>query len=127
MNYFFQPSELPLSQCFRYPDHVCLGYSLWANRDKKGKFLIAYFLCAYMPVYRVPYRLKFSTVSSHMIKCLLTEFGGASGENIWLGVMKKGPHCAQSVGYDPEPNIFQFSPSTQSIRTQYFGFVRQEC
>ena len=77
-----------------------------------------------MPVYRVPYRLKFSTVSSHMIKCLLTEFGGASGENIWLGVMKKGPHCAQSVGYDPEPNIFQFSPSTQSIRTQYFGFVR---
>ena len=62
-----------------------------------------------------------------MIKCLLTEFGGASGENIWLGVMKKGPHCARSVGHDPKPNIFQSGPTTQSIRTQHFGFVRQEC
>ena len=32
MNYFSQPSELPLSQCFRYPDHVCLGYSLPSSR-----------------------------------------------------------------------------------------------
>ena len=44
-----------------------------------------------------------------MIKCLLTEFGGASGENIKLRVMKKGPRCA---------------PTTPSISTQYFGFVR---
>ena len=62
-----------------------------------------------MPVYRVPFRLKFLTVSGHMIKCLLTEFGGASGENIKLRVMKKGPRCA---------------PTTPSISTQYFGFVR---
>ena len=47
-----------------------------------------------MPVYRVPFRLKFLTVSGHMIKCLLTEFGGTSGENIKLRVMKKGPRCA---------------------------------
>ena len=62
-----------------------------------------------MPVYRVPFRLKFLTVSGHMIKCLLTEFGGTSGENIKLRVMKKGPRCA---------------PTTQSRSTQYFGFVR---
>ena len=62
-----------------------------------------------MPVYRVPFRLKFLTVSGHMIKCLLTEVGGASGENIKLRVMKKGPRCA---------------PTTPSISTQYFGFVR---
>ena len=61
-----------------------------------------------MPVYRVPFRLKFLTVSGHMIKCLLTEFGGASGENIKLRVMKKGPRCAPY----------------HSISTQYFAFVR---
>ena len=44
-----------------------------------------------------------------MIKCLLTEFGGTSGENIKLRVMKKGPRCA---------------PTTPSISTQYFGFAR---
>ena len=43
-----------------------------------------------------------------MIKCLLTEFGGTSGENIKLTVMKKGPRCAPY----------------HSISTQYFGFVR---
>ena len=43
-----------------------------------------------------------------MIKCLLTEFGGTSGENIKLRVMKKGPRCAPY----------------HSISTQYFGFVR---
>ena len=77
-----------------------------------------------MPVYRVPFRLKFSTVGGHMIKCLLTEFGGASGENIKLRVMKKAPRCARSVGHDPEPNIFPSGPTTQTISTQYFDFVR---
>ena len=63
-----------------------------------------------MPVYRVLFRLKFSSVSGHMIKCLLTEFGRASAENIWLGVMKERPRCARSVGHDPEPSIF-FRPA----------------
>ena len=44
-----------------------------------------------------------------MIKCLVTEFGWAERDNIWLSVMKQGPRCA---------------PTTQSIKTQYFGFVR---
>ena len=42
MNHFSQLSELPLSQCFTYPDHVCLGYSLplplGAYRNKKEEF-----------------------------------------------------------------------------------------
>ena len=59
-----------------------------------------------------------------MIKCLLIEFGGASGENIKLGVMKKAPRCARSVGHDPEPNIYPSGPTTQTISTQYFDFVR---
>ena len=63
-----------------------------------------------MPVYRVLFRLKFSSVSGHVIKCLLTKFGGASANNIWLGVMKERPHFARSVGHDPEPNIF-FRPA----------------
>ena len=75
-----------------------------------------------MPVYRFALTLK--TVSGHVIKNLLTEFSGVSGENIWLWVMKQGPRCARYVDHDPEPNNFPFGPSTQSIRTQYFGFVR---
>ena len=75
-----------------------------------------------MPVYRFPLTLKM--VSGHMIKCLLTEFSGASGENIWLWAMKLEPRCARSIGHDPEPNNFPSGPTTQLIRTQYFGFVR---
>ena len=59
-----------------------------------------------MSVYRFPLTLKM--VSGHMIKSLLTEFGGASEENIKLRVMKKGPRCAPY----------------HSISPQYFGFVR---
>ena len=59
-----------------------------------------------------------------MIKCLLTEFGGAGRENICLSVMKQGPRCARSVGHMPKPNIFPSGPTTQSIITQHFGSVR---
>ena len=58
-----------------------------------------------------------------MIKCSLTEFGGASAENIWLGVMKKRPRCVRSVGHDPEPSIFPSGPTTRSTSAQYFGFI----
>ena len=64
-----------------------------------------------MPVYRVLFKLKFSTISGHMIKCLLTEFGKAGRENICLSVMKQGR--ARSVGHVPEPNIFPSGPTTQ--------------
>ena len=63
-------------------------------------------ICARMPVYRVLFRSKFSTVSGHMIKCLLTEFCWAGRENIRLSVTKQGPRCA---------------PTTWSISTKYFG------
>ena len=118
---FSQPSELPLSQCFRYLDHVCFRLfpsPLQATRNKIAYF----FFCARMPVYRFALPLK--TLSGHVIKNLLTEFSGVSGENIWLWVMKQGPRCARSVDHDPEPNNFPSGPSTQSIRIQYFGFVR---
>ena len=75
-----------------------------------------------MPVYRVLFRSKFSSVSSHIIKCLLTEFGGASAENIWLGVMKKRPRCARSVGHDPEPNIFSVRPYHSINKCTVFRF-----
>ena len=43
-----------------------------------------------------------------MIKCSLTEFGGASAENIWLGVMKKRPLCVRSVaGMIPSQVFFR--------------------
>ena len=64
-----------------------------------------------MPVYRVLFKLKFSTISGHMIKCLLTEFGKAGRENICLSVMKQGR--ARFVGHVPEPNIFPSGPTTQ--------------
>ena len=53
----------------------------------------------------------------HMIKCLLTEFGGAGRENIWREVMAHGPRCAQSVRHDLGPNIFPSGLPTQSIST----------
>ena len=61
---------------------------------------------ARMPVYRVLFRSKFSTVSGHMIKCLLTEFCWAGRENIRLSVTKQGP---------------RYAPTSQSISTQYLG------
>ena len=76
---------------------------LCAYTNKKNK------ICPRMPVYCVLFRSKFSTVSGYMINCWLTEFGWAGRENIWLSVIKQGPRCA---------------PTTQSISTQYFGFVR---
>ena len=123
----FSPSELPLSQCFRYPDHVCLCYSLLSSgliEIKRKSFDCIFFACPYarMPVYRVLFRSKFSSVSSHIIKCLLTEFGGASAENIWLGVMKKRPRCARSVGHDPEPNIFSVRPYHSINKCTVFRF-----
>ena len=39
-------------------------------------------------------------------------------------MIKQAPSCARSVGLDPEPNIFPSGPTTQSMSTQYFGFVR---
>ena len=57
---------------------------------------------------RVLFRSTFSTVSGHMIYCLLTDLGWAGRENIWLSVMKQGPRCA---------------PTTQSISTQYHSVL----
>ena len=60
-----------------------------------------------------------------MIKCSLTEFGGASAENIWLGVMKKRPCCVRSVaGMIPSQVFFPSVPTTRSTSAQYFGFIR---
>ena len=42
----------------------------------------------------------------HMIKSLLTEFGRAGRENIWLSVMKHGPRCARSVPVVTSSQIF---------------------
>ena len=59
-----------------------------------------------------------------MIKCSLTEFGGASAENIWLGVMKKRPRYVRSVaGMIPSQVFFPSGPTTRSTSAQYFGFI----
>ena len=106
---------------------MCLCYSLLSSgliEIKRKSFDCIFFACPYarMPVYRVLFRSKFSSVSSHIIKCLLTEFGGASAENIWLGVMKKRPRCARSVGHDPEPNIFSVRPYHSINKCTVFRF-----
>ena len=54
-----------------------------------------------------------------MIKWLLTELSQAGQENIWLSVRTYEPHYAQSVHPDRKPNIFPFSPPTQSLNTFY--------
>ena len=53
-----------------------------------------------------------------------SEFGLVGRKNIWLSIIKQAPSCVRSVGLDPEPNIFPSGPTTQSMSTQYFGFVR---
>ena len=40
-NHFSQTSELPLSKCFRYPDHLCFSLFpslLWVNRKENENF-----------------------------------------------------------------------------------------
>ena len=44
-----------------------------------------------------------------MIKCLLTEFGRAGWENIWLSVRTHGPRCTPSV--QPRAKYFPVRPS----------------
>ena len=117
----FQVSRSRVFRLFPFP--------LWANGNKKEKFRLHIFcvpVCPYarMPVYRVLFRLKFSSVSGHIIKCLLTEFGGASAENIWLGVMEKRSRCARSVGRDPEPSVFSVWPSHSINKCTVFRLVR---
>ena len=41
-----------------------------------------------VPIYLVLFRLKFSSLCGHMIKCSLIELGRAGRENIWLSVAK---------------------------------------
>ena len=73
---------------------------LWRlNRHKKDLSLYARLLR--------PISVEIFRFSGHMINCLLTKFGWAGRENIWLSVMKQGPRCA---------------PTTQLISTQYFCF-----
>ena len=108
---------------------------LWANRNKKEKFRLHIFcmpvcpyarmpVCPYarMPVYSVLHRLKFSSVSGHMIKCSLTEFGGASAENIWLGVMKKTSLRSVRSRHDPKPSIFSVRPYHSINKCTVFRF-----
>ena len=64
--------------------------------------------------------LKFSTVSGHMMKCLLNEYGQAERENIWPSVRMYGPSAARSVRPDLEWNIFSSGPPTHSISTYYY-------
>ena len=119
----FQTSAVTVFEVSRSRVFMLFPSSLWVNRNKKEKFWLHIFrvpvcpyarmpVCPYarMPVYRVLFRLKFSSVSGHMIKFLLTEFGGASAEIIRFGLMKKRPRCARSVGHDPEPSIFSVRP-----------------
>ena len=58
-----------------------------------------------------------------MIKCSLTEFGGASAENVWLGVMKEDLAALGPKVMIPSQVFFPSGPTTQSTRAQYFGFV----
>ena len=112
-------NELPLSQCFRYLDHVCFRLfpsPLQATRNK-----IAYiFLCSYACL---SLRITIENGQWSCDKKLIDRIQwGPWGKYLALG-HETGTR-ARSVDHDPEPNNFPSGPSTQSIRTQYFGFVR---
>ena len=61
------------------------SFSFWLR--KKGKVLISefFFVLVWLrvPIYLVLFRLKFSSLCGHMIKCSLIELGRAGRENIW--------------------------------------------
>ena len=57
--------------------------------------------------------------NGHLRKCLLTEWGRAGRENMWLSVRMHGPRCIWFIHPDLEPNIFPSGPPTQSISTYY--------
>ena len=50
--------------------------------------------------------LLFSTLSGHIIKCLLTAFEQAGQKNIWLSFRTHRPCCTLCIGYVLKPNIF---------------------
>ena len=50
--------------------------------------------------------LLFSTLSGHIIKCLLTAFEQAGQKNIWLSFSSHRPCCTLCIGYVLKPNIF---------------------
>ena len=50
--------------------------------------------------------LLFSTLSGHIIKCLLTAFEQAGQKNIWLSFRTHRPCCTSCIGYVLKPNIF---------------------
>ena len=98
----------------RKKEHVSKNREFLVLTSKK-RVLIAEFLggfccCMY---------LKFSTSSSHMKECLLTQFGWVRQENIWILVMKHRPSTVKSICHDLEQNIFLSGPPTQSTRTYY--------
>ena len=57
--------------------------------------------------------------NGHLRKCLLTEWGRAGRENMWLSVRMHGPRYVWFIHPDLEPNIFPSGPPTQSISTYY--------
>lgn len=98
----------------RKKEHVSKNREFLVLTSKKrvfiAEFLGGFCCCMY---------LKFSTSSSHMKECLLTQFGWVRQENIWILVMKHRPSTVKSICHDLEQNIFLSGPPTQSTRTYY--------
>ena len=93
--------------------------------ENKGKFQlqnIFVLLWFRVPIYRILFRLKFSTLRSRD-NCFLTEFGWAEWENIWLSVVRHELCCTQSMCYDLKPNILSSGPPAQSIGTYFWTWL----
>ena len=60
-----------------------------------------------------------------MIKCLLTEFGRAGQENIWLSVMTHATRGARSIRHDLEPNQYFPVRSCHSVN-KYILFYQKD-
>ena len=116
-------------QCFRYPDHVCLCYSLLSSgliEIKRKSFDCTFFACPYarMPVYHVLFRSKFSSVSSHIINAYWPNLVGPVRKIFGSGSWRKdlavlGPSVMISSHI-----FFPSGPTARSTSAQYFGFVR---
>lgn len=91
------------SRIFQGVENFFFWLEKYKGKVKKKRKDFFELVWLHMPVYRVIFRLKFPTLSGHMIKCLLTGWEGWTG-NIWFSVISYGPRCSRSVRqYFPFP------------------------
>ena len=84
------PAALTLLCCKNSKEKIQEKKVLTPKKRKSFDFKKFFFVLVWLrvPIYLILFRLKFSSLCGHMIKCSLIELGRAGRENIWFSVAK---------------------------------------